>query len=71
MQLTKTVVWRNGPFGSPGTVMWLCEEHHQLINTWNTQPLPSQDAVKSAMDISRAAWNDDPDVVRECEGRQD
>jgi hypothetical protein len=65
MELTKTVVWRDGPFGSPGTVMWLCKEHHHLVTSWNNDPLSPQDAIESAIKISKVTWNDETDVVRE------
>ena len=27
----------DGPFGAPGTVMWLCAEHKKAVQQWNNK----------------------------------
>jgi hypothetical protein len=40
---------RDGPFGSSGTVMWLCEHHKKMVQDWNDRKITERQAREQAM----------------------
>ena len=52
--LTQCTVAVDGPFGAPGTVLWLCNDHAQLLSFWNNKEIDATVASKKAQQIMSA-----------------
>jgi hypothetical protein len=46
------MISKTGPYGAPGTVLWLCDQHGQEVTKWHEIADPKTKDYKDA--ISRA-----------------
>ena len=44
---------RDGPFGRQARVLWLCQDHRDIVDQWQEHKLSNIAAVDSGMEVTR------------------
>ncbi len=54
--------------GKPGTVMWVCEEHAEIVQQWNDKLILEDDVVRASADLYERTNKDWPQPDTDLDG---